>query len=356
MKNQTLKPVIRKFILGTGLRGWFVVPYHVHPTGKKGDEITINFTVAQGNGNAVYDVGFYVINEDSFVRWFSELPAQQSTATIYAPREALHKILRTIKHSVRLQIHEDQILFLIFSNTHSVVTRKEVTLEIIDKANKIKSDIAKIPAEFIRMMWESGEFERRVSLWDIQNLAKSKGYTLTKRAIFLALKQADFITCVGRLSNKVPVYSQVYPPASSDGTMRLPKHIEIFDSLALHPEIKSASSSLFKDGHYTQAITEALKKVNNMVKRKSGMNDLDGKKLMLHVFSPNSPVLKLNQLGTNSETDEQEGFMHLFAGSIQGIRNPKIHDDIVQDDDPFKTIEYLCLASLLAKTIDTAIQ
>lgn len=350
------KPFVRKFILGTGLRGWFIVPYHVHHTGKKGHEITINFSVEQGNNNAVYDVGFYVINEESFVKWFSELPAQQSTATVYIPQEVLHKILRAIRHTVKFQIHEDQTLYLIFSNTHSVITRKEVTLEIIDNTRKMKSDMIKIPAEFIRMMWESGEFERRVSLWDIQNLAKSKGYTLTKRALVLALKQADFITCVGRYSNNVPIYSQVYPPTSSEGTVRLPKHIEIFDSLALHPEIKSVSSSLFKDGHYTQAITEALKKVNNMVKKKSGVNQLDGKKLMLHVFSLNSPVLKLNQLVTITEKDEQEGFMHLFAGSIQGIRNPKIHDDIVQDDDPFKTIEYLCLASLLAKTIDVSTQ
>lgn len=355
MKKQTITPFTKKFILGTGLRGWFVVPYHIRYEGEKDHEITINFSVEQGSNNTIYDVGFYVMNEESFVKWFGELPAQQSTATVYAPQEVLHKILRTIKHTVKFKIYEDQTLYLIFSNTHSLVTRKEITLEIINDAKKTKSDIIKIPTEFIRMMWESGEFERRVSLWDIQNLAKSKGYTLTKRALALALKEADFITCIGRYSNNVPIYSQVFPPASSsEGVMRLPKHIEIFDSLALHPEIKSASSSLFKDGHYTQAITEALKKVNNMVKKKSNMNQLDGKKLMLHVFSPNSPVLKLNQLITTTEKDEQEGFMHLFAGSMQGIRNPKIHDDVMQDADPFKTIEYLCLASLLAKAIDVS--
>ena len=74
---------------------------------------------------------------------------------------------------------------------------------------------------------------------------------------------------------------------------------------------------------------------------------------MLDVFNVKSPILKLNQLRSVSDRDEQEGFMHLFAGAIQGIRNPKGHDEIIQTD-ALKTLEYLCLASLLAKTVDSS--
>jgi len=43
--------------------------------------------------------------------------------------------------------------------------------------------------------------------------------------------------------------------------------------------------------------------------------------------------------------------MFLFMGAVVGIRNPKAHDEIVQND-PYKTLEYLGFASLLMKRID----
>lgn len=88
-----------------------------------------------------------------------------------------------------------------------------------------------------------------------------------------------------------------------------------------------------------------------MVKIKSGGHDLDGKSLMTTVFSRNNPVLRLAELKTVTDFDQQEGYMHLFAGAIQGIRNPKAHDEIVQND-PFSTVKFLCFASLLAQKVD----
>ena len=127
--------------------------------------------------------------------------------------------------------------------------------------------------------------------------------------------------------------------------------IEYFDSLEIHPEISKVSRKLFADKHYAQAILEAFKKINNMVKIKSGRTDLDGKSLMTTVFSRNNPVLRLNELKTTTDLDLQEGYMHLFAGAIQGIRNPKAHDEIVQNN-PFTTVKFLCFASMLAQKID----
>ena len=348
LQNQT-PTFSRKFEIGTVLYGWYFIPYHVNHTGKTDHKITIQFSIEQGTNGSIHDVEFYIMNEEPFLKWARELPAQQSNVTVYSPKDVIHKINKTKGHSVKLDINEEQTLYLVFSNTHSLVTKKQVTLEIFEHWNK--TVVAKTPTEFIRIMWESGKFTKSLSLWDIENFAKSKGYTFTQKAIRSALSKLDFIINTGKLSNGVPTYSQVYPHTPLIGNEQVPKHIQIFESLSLHPEIKSASEELFRNGHYTQAISDALKKVNNMVKRKSEKHDLDGKSLMLHVFSPNFPILKLNHLKTITEKDEQEGFMHLFAGSMQGIRNPKVHDEIIQED-PFKTIEYLCLASLLAKAID----
>lgn len=123
----------------------------------------------------------------------------------------------------------------------------------------------------------------------------------------------------------------------------------------LHPAIKKVSRKLFFDGHYSQAIFEAYKTVVNQVKKISGVASLDGKPLMENVFSLSKPKIKLNRLQSQSDKDEQLGFMFLFSGAALGIRNPKAHDNIIQKD-PIKALEYLSFASLLLKRLDKRIK
>ena len=40
--------------------------------------------------------------------------------------------------------------------------------------------------------------------------------------------------------------------------------------------------------------------------------------LMERVFGPGNPVLKFNDLQTQSDRDEQKGFMMLFSGAVAG--------------------------------------
>ena len=40
--------------------------------------------------------------------------------------------------------------------------------------------------------------------------------------------------------------------------------------------------------------------------------------LMERVFGPGNPVLKLDGLQTQSDRDEQKGFMMLFSGAVAG--------------------------------------
>jgi uncharacterized protein (TIGR02391 family) len=126
--------------------------------------------------------------------------------------------------------------------------------------------------------------------------------------------------------------------------------IHLFNRMQFHPKIIKASKSLFETGHYSPAIFEAFKAVNNFVKQKTGLS-LDGKALMAQVFRQEDPIIKLSELGTQSDHDEQEGFKFLFMGAMVGIRNPKAHDNVVQTD-PFRTLEYLALASLLMKRVE----
>ena len=56
-------------------------------------------------------------------------------------------------------------------------------------------------------------------------------------------------------------------------------------------------------------------------------------------------------MATPSDGDEQAGFKFIYMGAARGIRNPKAHE-MVQQTDPTRTLEYLALASLLARRID----
>lgn len=122
----------------------------------------------------------------------------------------------------------------------------------------------------------------------------------------------------------------------------------------LHPLIQEYCTGLFHSRHYSDAILTAYKVVFNQIKVISGVNDLDGKKLVEKAFSLENPIIKLNPLENQSDKDEQQGFMLLFSGAAVGIRNPKAHDLVVQTDK-LKTLSYLAFASLLLERLDDRI-
>lgn len=124
---------------------------------------------------------------------------------------------------------------------------------------------------------------------------------------------------------------------------------------SLHSEIKKSSARLFGNWHYSEAIFNAFKKIEVLVKNKSNIHNLTGYPLMQKVFSANSPILRFNKFESKTDKDEQRGMMELFSGAIMGIRNPKAHEDIIQTDK-IKTLEYLSFASLLCRRLEETIK
>lgn len=125
----------------------------------------------------------------------------------------------------------------------------------------------------------------------------------------------------------------------------------LYDLLKFHPRIVKASKSQFRSGHYTDAIFRAFRCIEVLVKEKSGLRNEFGPALMHKVFNENRPIIKLNKLEEDFEIDEQAGFRFIYAGAMAGIRNPKAHAEIEQKD-PYRTLEYISLASLLAKRLE----
>lgn len=131
--------------------------------------------------------------------------------------------------------------------------------------------------------------------------------------------------------------------------------VVLFDSIRIHPEIIRVSKRAFENKMYADAILSAYKEVIVQVRKISRLHALDGTKLMDRAFSLDNPEIKLNNLQTQSEKDEQAGFLNIFKGVVLGVRNPKAHENIEQKD-PYKTLEYLSLASLLMKKLDERIE
>jgi uncharacterized protein (TIGR02391 family) len=130
--------------------------------------------------------------------------------------------------------------------------------------------------------------------------------------------------------------------------------LKAFGELEIHPKIERAVETLFRNGHYANAVEDACKVLDSLVKVRSGKEDLSGTELMQNVFSPNHPILKFNDLHTDTEKSEQQGMMFLYAGAMLALRNPRAHEII--EDDPEKALEYIAFLSLLAKSLDKAVR
>ena len=166
----------------------------------------------------------------------------------------------------------------------------------------------------------------------IQGLVKGK-----ERAIAL-LRQA-----IKSLEAKLADLGE--PAADDPGA----KTLRAYEELDLHPAIARAANDLYRNGHYANAIEDAVKALNNLVRLHSG-EEGDGTSLMETVFSPKKPLLRFNDARDQSDQDEQKGFMMMFSGAVAGLRNPRAHRLI--KDDPERALEFIAFVSLLAKLLE----
>jgi len=153
---------------------------------------------------------------------------------------------------------------------------------------------------------------------------------------------------IGRLETAISVLKERIEDPGESASARI---LSAYRGMDLHPEIARAATQLYLDGHYANAVEDAAKALNGLVRMRSGL-DVDGVTLMQRAFSPKAPVLKFNDLASQSDQDEQLGFMNMFSGAVSGLRNPRAHGFI--HDDPERALEFIAFVSLLAKLLDEA--
>ncbi len=124
--------------------------------------------------------------------------------------------------------------------------------------------------------------------------------------------------------------------------------------LNLHPDLYEVSYGLYKDKHYPESIFEAVKSLNNFVKREAEIHKEDLSGAMARAFNEENPIIKLNSLETLSDIDEQRGFKFIFMGVMTGIRNIGAHENVEIDSETAKI--YLNFINLLYKKVENAIK
>ena len=120
----------------------------------------------------------------------------------------------------------------------------------------------------------------------------------------------------------------------------------------LHPIIIESSLQQYNDGHLRDSVLNAIIAVYDLIRQKSFRNE-DGDNLIGKVFSLQTPILILSEIESESGKNDQKGFMQIFKGAYQGIRNPKAHS-LTHDLTDTKAAQYLVFASLLARRVDEA--
>ena len=119
-----------------------------------------------------------------------------------------------------------------------------------------------------------------------------------------------------------------------------------FDQLVTDKDLHRISRNLFANGHYSFAVLRAYNYLDKLVKAKSGLTSTTGADLMRKAFRPESPIITLNNLISESEKNEQRGYMDIFAGAMTAIRNPRAHEPELEDD-PEVALRLLVMASQL---------
>lgn len=126
---------------------------------------------------------------------------------------------------------------------------------------------------------------------------------------------------------------------------------DAFELMITIEEIRSASRQLFLDGHYQNAVEDAYKAVEHAVAEKCDISDY-GASLMRKAFDSEPPLIALTKLETESQKRVQEGYGHLFAGSMMAIRNPRAHGSTI--DEPGEALELILLAQHLMRKLHGA--
>jgi uncharacterized protein (TIGR02391 family) len=115
---------------------------------------------------------------------------------------------------------------------------------------------------------------------------------------------------------------------------------------SMHGLVHHSAGKLFVDGHYPQAILAACTALDKVLQQHTGQPaELTGTALMNKVFSPDNPLIRLSPVKA-----EQQGYLLLFNGLTQAIRNHYAHN-LTELSNVNRALEWLGFISALCYQI-----
>ena len=129
----------------------------------------------------------------------------------------------------------------------------------------------------------------------------------------------------------------------------------------MHRDVWDASRSLWRNGHFGEAVSSAAKSVNAALQSKVTRRDASDMKLVSECFSldvpkPGVPRLRLMPNdGSDTYKSMHEGALAFGRGCFMGIRNVLAHEYGQMAEPPEEVaLHYLAAFSVLARWIDQA--
>lgn len=105
----------------------------------------------------------------------------------------------------------------------------------------------------------------------------------------------------------------------------------------IDPELWKNIQTQYENRDFTKAILNAIFYLSNLIQEKTGLES-DGASLIGQAFGGKSPLLKVNQLQTESEINIQRGVDQILRGIYQAIRNPRSHENYTDSKDDCEAI------------------
>jgi uncharacterized protein (TIGR02391 family) len=122
-----------------------------------------------------------------------------------------------------------------------------------------------------------------------------------------------------------------------------------FDDL-LHEKISATALPLYRDKHMKEAVVKGYEEVFVEIRRRTGRPE-DGARLVNEALKPDSPILIIKELETESGQSIQKGYMELLRGAYQAFRNVLAHPDPDLRVSAQSAARHMIFASILMRAI-----
>jgi len=123
-----------------------------------------------------------------------------------------------------------------------------------------------------------------------------------------------------------------------------------------HPQVLEYVRPELMRGDYYEAVFEAIKGLGSRL-RDMGSRDADGPRLVEGVLESRdgTPIIRLNDLRTQSQRDEQRGVALLMKGLFAAFRNPAAHEPRIEwTMSEHDALDVLGTLSMLHRRLDSA--